>query len=194
MAALLAAASIWAYGYPGPPDARPAPGDLGLLRHLAHYAAPWSRRRAQRAPVRIDARGLLPADVVLASLADSPYGYWSHVTALTGDDQVLGHNVLFGIFAMKLTALVSYDDVRVLRAPLRPDQRARVARFLNGLRGAVFQLGARKGDPYQWTCAKAVWAAYRAVGIDLAPGRSLVVPDDIAASPRLHLVREWRSP
>ncbi|MFI5306373.1 MAG: hypothetical protein ACHQ53_03410 [Polyangiales bacterium] len=194
LSAVTGATLLWAQAYRGSADATPSPGDLGVFRHALHHGLGLSPPRQARSPVRIDPTGLELADVVLASAAGNAYGHFSHATALMADGEVLGHNVLFGIFPMPLTDLEGYDHVRVLRAPLDAPRRREVARFLRTLPGAVFQLGARKGDARQWHCAKAVWAAFRRVGIDLAPDRDFIVPDDIARSAALRVVRDWRSP
>jgi hypothetical protein len=189
---LVLCVAAWIATYSVPADARPAPGTAGALRHALHHGLGLSRARAARSLVRVDGRGLELGDVIVAGHAGSTYGYFSHVSLITGPDQTLGQHPAYGIDLMPLATLVGYDDVRVLRAELSAAQRREVAAFVRGLDGAPFNVLALKEDAYWWNCSKVVWAAFRRVGIDLAPERDLVVPDDIAASPRLRVVRAFR--
>jgi len=181
----------WVASYSGPAAARPLSGNWSALRHLLHHGFGASRRPA-RPLVEIDAHGLRPGDVIVASQADSPYGYYSHVTAVVGPGDMLSHHVAFGIYSSSIRTLRGYDHVRVLRAEgLSTAQQHAVGEFLRELVGAKFQMLAHKRDPRWWNCAKSVWAAYMRVGIDLVPDRDFIVPDDIAASPALKELRSW---
>ena len=183
----------WAAGDPNKAAARPAAGDLAAFRHLLRHGLGGSFRAA-RPLVAIRPEGLELGDVVVASHAESHYGYYSHVTAVIGPGRLLGHHVAYGIYATPLRDLRGYDHIRVLRAALEPAQQRSVADFLQRLVGARFHTLAHKRDPRWWNCAKSVWAAYLRVGIDLAPERDFILPDDIAVSPALHAQYDWGGP
>lgn len=185
-------AAAWVATYAVPADTRSAPGTLGAVRHALHHGLGLSPPRAARSLVRIDATQLELADVIVAARAGTPYGYFSHVGVVTGPNQTLGQHPAYGIDLMPLDVLVDYDDIRVLRAALTPAQRGEVAAFARSLDGAPFHVLALKHDVHWWSCTKAVWAAYQRVGIDLAPERDLVAPDDIAASPHLRTIHTLR--
>ena len=187
----LGLALAWVASYSVPADHVPAAGSANALRHLLHYALHLSPERSARALVTISADGLQPGDVIVASHGGNAYGYFSHVTALISADEVLGDHVGYGIYALPITRVLGYDHVRVLRATISGAQRERVAGFLRRLIGRQFNFLANKHDPRLWNCATSVWAAYHSVGIDLAPERDFIMPDDIAGNGHLQLVREW---
>jgi hypothetical protein len=194
LGASLTVVLLWGATYERPADAEPAPGDLGAIRHLLHHGLGMAPARAARPLVHIDDRDAEPGDILLASRSGGGYGHFTHATAFIDRHRVLHHNVLFGIFRLPATQLVSYDHVRLLRPRLPRAARLRAAAFLSTLRGATFNLFATKHDPNLWHCAKSVWQAYAREGLDLAPGRTMIVPDDLAHGPRLETLREWGSP
>lgn len=167
-------------------------GSLGTFRGLIHHALFRPALRGQRAEVAVDGSGLELGDVIVASEPDSEYGYFSHVTAVIGSGETIGHHIAYGIFLRPVGELTGYDDVRVLRARLSAAQRAEIARFLRARLGGKFNLLTHKRDPRTWNCAKSLWQAYAHAGLDLVPDRDFVTPDDIARSPLLHQVAVWR--
>lgn len=184
---------VWVRAYDRHADDPPRAGNWGIVQHVLRYGVEWSSAGAWQKPVKVDGRGLLPGDVVLGSMSNGSYGYFTHATAFIGAEEVLGLNISYGIYPVRFTDLRGYKHVRVMRADLSASQRRAVAHYLRRLVGAVFQVTAHKRDPRVWTCAKAVWAAYQSVHIDLVSDRDFLVPDDIARSRALKTVREWKS-
>jgi len=182
----------WAATYKRPASEIPQGNDLGVIRHLIHHSLRLSEPRKAHSTVRVDPEGLLPGDVLAFSKSNGDYGYFTHITGMLNSTDALGQNVAYGIFRTPVTTLDGYDHIRVLRADLHPAQRLAVSKYMHGLIGSVFQLMAHKLDRRLWNCTKSVWAAYRSIGIDLVPHRNFIVPDDIANSPALHVVREWK--
>jgi uncharacterized protein YycO len=184
---VLAGSLVWAaHGESGEKSS------VASFRRLLHHALWRPPARTARAEVAVDGSGLELGDVIVASDPESDYGYFSHVTAVIGPGDTIGHHIAYGIFVRPIGELTGYDDVRVLRADLSPGRRAEVTRFLRSLLGGKFNLLAHTRDARSWNCAKSIWQAYARVGIDLAPGRAFVTPDDIASSARLHQVAAWR--
>lgn len=174
------------------PSTRTAQGSVGSFRDLAHHALLRPRPRVRRAEVAVDASGLELGDVIIGAVPDTDYGYFSHITAVMGPGETIGHHIAYGVFVRPVAELTGYDDVRVLRAELSDAQRAEIARFLRSLVGGKFNLMPGKRDPRSWNCAKSIWQAYARVGLDLVPDRDFLTPDDIARSPLLHQVAVWR--
>lgn len=197
-AALLLVTSVfvigaWVKTYDRQADDAPRAGNWGIVQHVLRYGVEWSSAGSSKKPVTVDSRGLLPGDIVLGSMSNGSYGYFTHATAFIGGEEVLGLNISYGIYPVRFTDLRGYKHIRVMRADLSASRRRVVAQYLRRLVGAVFQVTAHKRDPRVWTCAKAVWAAYQSIHIDLVPDRDFLVPDDIARSHALKTVREWKS-
>lgn len=135
---------------------------------------------------------LEPGDILVGANPACAYGDWSHVSLYLGDGEVLGHDLLSGIYRAPVHEFAHYRHLRVLRAHLPAARRAAAAGWAQGLVGGVFCLFAPRADPQRWTCAKAVWAAFARDGLDLAPGAVLVTPADLAAPAGAAVVWEHR--
>jgi hypothetical protein len=181
----LGALLAWAWTDPSPAD--DAPDAAGACaRHVLHYGlfAGYSAGDPSGDLATPIPRALIePGDIILCSNpSHGLYGPWSHATIVLSDGDVLAMDLLQGIGREPLNDLDWYDRILVLRPHASPDQRRAAAAFAKTIIGGVFNLGANPRDPRQWTCAKAVCAAYAAQGIAVADGRFWVTPGAIAAA------------
>lgn len=173
----------WADGSPQQPAPREA---LAFARHFIHYglfegATAGTPRHPRRESL---ATALLaPGDIVLCGNPGAVYGGWSHATIVLDDGRVLGQDLLRGIVSEASDGLAWYDHVRVLRPNVPVTVRAAAGRAARASVGAVFNLVAHPGDPWQLSCARCVADAYREQGIDITDGRFWTTPDALADGP-----------
>ena len=179
----LVAVVLWAAGYHGAED--PAPrAALGFARHFIAYGlfhGDEAGRPACAWPAAIDAGLLEPGDIILGHNPHGVYGYWSHATLYLGQGQVLMQDITLGIATADLGSLTYYDEILITRPAAPAGLRMRAAQWARQLVGGVFNLSAHPRDLTQWTCAKSVWAAYRAQGVAVGDGRFWMTPDSLAA-------------
>jgi hypothetical protein len=182
---LLALVVLWAWadGSPQQPAPRSA---LAFARHFIHYglfegAAAGTPRQPWRERIAV---GLLePGDIILGGNPGAVYGAWSHATIVLDDGRVLAQDLLRGIDQEAIAGLEWYDRLRVLRPRIPAAVRAAAARAAQRRIGAVFNLVAHPGDPWQLSCARCVADAYRDQGVDITDGRFWVTPDALADGP-----------
>lgn len=166
-----------------PTDAVNAPrGGVALARHLVRLGVIGAGESSD--PVSINPivawADLLPGDVLVTRAPGSVYGYWSHATVYLGAGEVLGHDLLRGIFVEPLAGFSWYERVLVLRPHASAEQRAAVVEFSRSLVGRPFHLAAHPADPRQWSCAKAAMFAWASAGIAISDGRFWPTPDALA--------------
>lgn len=164
------------------PDRAPR-GGVALARHLLRLGLTGTAPQSMAGCNPIVWARLEPGDVLVTRSPGSVYGYWSHATVYLGAGQVLGHDLLRGIFVEDLAGFVSYERVLVLRPSVAASQQAAVVAFSRNLVGRPFHLAAHPRDPRQWSCAKAALAAWASVGVRIGDGRFWPTPDALAAGP-----------
>ncbi len=182
---LLALVALWSWADGSPPQ--PAPrGALAFARHFVHYglfegATAGTPRHHWRETI---AAGLLaPGDIIVCGNPGAVYGAWSHATIVLGDGRVLAQDLLRGIGREASAGLEWYDRLRVLRPNVPPAVCSAAARAAQRRSGALFNLVAHPGDPWQQSCARCVVQAYRDQGVDITDGRFWITPDALADGP-----------
>jgi hypothetical protein len=187
---LLALVVLWAWADRSPQQ--PAPREaLAFTRHFIHYGLfegaaagtplhPWRERLA--------VERLAPGDIILCGNPGAVYGAWSHATIVLEDGRVLDQDLLRGIDQQASDGLAWYDRLRVLRPPLPAAVRTAASRAAQRRIGAVFNLLAHPGDPWQLSCARCVADAYREQGVDITDGRFWITPDALAEGPGERIV------
>lgn len=126
---------------------------------------------------------LLPGDILVARAPGSVYGTWSHAAIALGDGRIIDHGITFGLVEGDLRLYAGYAEVLVLRPDADDAQRAVVVAATRAQIGRPFNLGAHPEDPWQWTCSKAVVAAWAEAGVVVDDGRFWITPDALAAGP-----------
>lgn len=164
------------------PDHAPR-GGMALARHLLRLGLTGTAPQAMAGCNPIVWAQVEPGDVVVTRSPGSMYGYWSHATVYLGAGQVLGHDLLRGIFVEDIAGFASYERVLVLRPAATTGQQAAVVAFSRDLIGRPFHLAAHPRDPRQWSCAKAALAAWASVGVRIGDGRFWPTPDALAGGP-----------
>ncbi len=156
-------------------------GGVALARHLLRLGLTGTAPQPMAGYNPIVGEQLEPGDVLVTRSPGSVYGYWSHATVYLGAGQVLGHDLLRGIFVEDIEGFASYERVLVLRPGVTARQQAAVVAFSRDLVGRPFHLAAHPRDPRQWSCAKAALAAWASVGVSVGDGRFWPTPDALAA-------------
>ena len=181
--------AVWIATDPGQPDASRG---LAFVRAFLHrgLVRGWGAG-TDPGPVQcLPYARLQPGDILVGANPACAYGGWSHVSLYLGEGEVLGYDLLAGIYPTQVEEFAHYRRLRVLRPRLAADERAKAADWGRNLVGGVFCLFALREDPQRWTCAKAVWAAFARRGLDLAPAAVLVTPADLAESSAADVVWE----
>jgi len=182
---LLALVVLWSWADGGPEQ--PAPrGALAFARHFIHYglfegATAGTPRHPWRE--RIEVERLAPGDVILGGNPGAAFGAWSHATIVLDDGRVLAQDLLRGIGLEASDGLAWYDRLRVLRPRVPAAVRAAAAHSAQHRIGALFNLLAHPGDPWQQSCARCVADAYREQGVEITDGRFWITPDALADGP-----------
>lgn len=184
---------------PDPPD-RVSEGDGGVIRHFLRWGIAGDPR-PRGAPRRITPDLVQPGDLILGSRPGNAYGAWTHVAICIGPDAILGQDLQHGMYPETCTGFCqgrwqewAYDRIRILRPRVDAATRNRAAARAATLLGTPFHTLASTRDQRIWTCCKAVWWAYAQEGLDLVPGRGLLIPDDFADNPLIAVVQEGGVP
>ncbi len=182
----LASFGIWIFAYTGPAHSQLQESD-SITRHFLHYGI----FRASPMPTISQETGfdhstLLPGDLIFGHNPGSSYGHWSHCAIYLGDGQCSQQNLSEGMYIASTHDFEDYyQEVKVFRAPISPEQRLQVCDFVRDKSGSIFDMAARKHDKRLWTCAKLCWAAFAEHDIDLCPKSNHVLPDFLIKSPFL---------
>ena len=173
----------WGATYPDPDDVVPH-GTAAFARRFIHFGlfSGYGAGESTGAGISVNANLLEPGDILLGHNQKCVYGHWSHVTIYLGDGEILGHDIVSGIFRASLASFDYYSQVRIVRPPGKRAMRAAAAQRAATTIGEIFYLPVERDDPSAWTCAKCIYAAYREHHIDLSNGERLIRPDSIAAA------------
>ena len=122
---------------------------------------------------------LEPGDLILVHDPQGAYGHYTHAGLVLDPNRIVSQNLQDGISVESTFAVSTYQEIVVLRAPLPFMQRHAIAEHASQWIGQPFALVVHKRDQRYHSCTSLAWQAWHSQGIDLAPDRDLLLPDDL---------------
>ncbi|MCL6454907.1 MAG: hypothetical protein K6T78_14970 [Alicyclobacillus sp.] len=145
-------------------------------------------------PARIDITLIQPGDILLCHNPGGAYGFWTHAVLCVSRDEVIdADDFARGTIRQPVRHYQAYDEVLLLRPTVPLAMRQNAARAAERALHTPYDPLGSLFDHRSVYCSKLIWQAYADAGVVLCPAAGWVLPDQLAASPRLRRVADWKA-
>ena len=133
-------------------------------------------------------------DIILLHNPDGAYGYWTHAALYVGAGRTIDANDFSkGTVLNYLSVYQSYDELAIYRPRLPNSLKRRVASVAVRSLGTPYNPFTTIRDQNSEYCSKLIWNSFSMCGVKLCPSNEWIVPDDLARSPILYRIADWKS-
>lgn len=145
-------------------------------------------------PASVDFQVAQPGDIILCHNPYGAYGYWTHAVLYVGHGQVVDSNDFArGTILQDVSHYREYDEVLLLRPDVSTKLREEAARVARAQIGTPYDPFGSLRDTHSLYCSKLIWQDYLKLGVPLCEETAWVLPDQLATSPQLVRIGDWRT-